>query len=227
MKETYSKFEKKINLDNEEFKKGINELSNIEIESDQSILITKNNNYHIFNGQNAVVAIMAFGNNQEDSVIFNETSIENGMFANIKYRYQYISYSIQDEIMININSNYENGLPKPNTMIARISFYSNEPLFRIYNFTKNDVKDIENIFRRPIYVDLCTTFVEDDIFYCCVEVRHLYKPQQGDKFASKYFQKGVIGSIIPEQLIPLTEFGIIPDIIVNLHAFPSCMTVDI
>ncbi|ORX89484.1 beta and beta-prime subunits of DNA dependent RNA-polymerase [Neocallimastix californiae] len=224
-KEIYSKFEKKINLDNEEFRKRINELSNIEIERDQSILITKNNNYHRFNGQNAVVAIMAFGNNQEDSVIFNKTSIENGMFANIKYRYQYISYSIQDEILININSNYENGLPKPNTLIARNSFYSNEPLFRIYNFTKNEVRDIENIFRRPVYVDHCTTFVEDDICYCCVEVRHLYKPQQGDKFASRYAQKGVIGSIMPEQLIPRTEFGIIPDIIVNPHAFPSRMTV--
>ena len=160
---------------------------------------------------------MAFGNNQEDSVMFNATSIKNGMFTNIKYRYQYISYSIKDEILININSKYENGLSQPNALIARNSFYSNEPLFRIYNFTKNKVTDIENIFRRPVYVDHCTTFVEDDNCYCCVEVRHLYKLQQGNKFASRYAQKRIIGSIMSEQLIPRTEFGIIPDILLLIH----------
>ena len=109
-------------------------MSKIEIKTYQSLLITKNNNYHRFNfnGQNAVVAIVAIGNNQEDSVMFNATSIKNGMFTNIKYRYQYISYSIKDEILININSKYENGLSQPNALIARNSFYSNEPLFRIY-----------------------------------------------------------------------------------------------
>jgi len=94
--------------------------------------------------------------------------------------------------LININSNYENGLSKPNTLIDRNLFYSNERLFRIYNFTKNEVRDIENIFRRPVYVDHCTTFVEDDICYFCVEVRHLNKPQQSDKFASRYAQKGIL-----------------------------------
>jgi len=225
LNEEYAKFEKKINLNNEEFRKRIKELSDVQIETDVSVLITKDNNYHRFCGQNAIVAIIAFGNNQEDSVIFNANSIENGLFANIKYKYQYILYNTKEEILININSNYEDGLPKPNTPIATNSSSSDEPIFRIYNFVKNEVTDIENIFRKPVYVDHCTTFIKDDFCYCCVEVRHLYKPQEGDKFASRYAQKGVIGSIMPEELLPRTEFGVIPDIIVNPHAFPSRMTV--
>jgi len=216
---------KNIKLNNAEFRKRLSDLSEINIEKDESVLITEGNTYHRFGGQNAIVAIMAFGNNQEDSVIFNANSIEQGLFQNIKYRYQYISYNIKDEILININSNYENGLPKPNTEIACNPHFVNEPIFRKYNYVKNEITDIENIFRKPVCVDHCTTFVKDDICYCCVEVRHIYKPQQGDKFASRYAQKGVIGSIMLEELLPRTEHGIIPDIIVNPHAFPSRMTV--
>ncbi|KAG4081922.1 beta and beta-prime subunits of DNA dependent RNA-polymerase [Neocallimastix lanati (nom. inval.)] len=219
------KFDKNLTLNNNEFRNRLADLSNITIESDDTLLVTTGNTYHRFGGQNAIVAIMAYGNNQEDSLIFNDKSIKDGLFNNIKYRYQYLSYNIKREILININLNYKDGLPKPNTKIAYNPHNVNEPLFRIYDVISNKVTDVENIFRKPVIVDHCTRYIEDDVCYCCVKVRHLYQPQQGDKFASRYAQKGVIGSILLEEMMPRTKYGVIPDIIVNPHAFPSRMTV--
>jgi len=54
----------------------------------------------------------------------------------MKYLYQYISYNIKDDILIDINLNYENILSNPNTLITGNS-YNNESLFFRYNFIKN------------------------------------------------------------------------------------------
>jgi len=47
-------------------------LSNINIEKDKNVPVSTGNNYRRFGGKNDIVAIMALGNNQEDSVIFND-----------------------------------------------------------------------------------------------------------------------------------------------------------
>ena len=197
-------------------------------------------------GVNAIVAIACYGgHNQEDSVIMNQSSIDRGLFRSSFYR------TYKDEQKQQGVSNKEI-FEKPNKKeclglsLGDYSKIDHDGLISPGSYVnENDIiigktttipvdekgynkKDTSTSLRHNEegFIDkVMVTTNEHGVSMTKTRVRSLRIPEMGDKFSSRHGQKGTIGITLPQEDMPFTAEGIVPDIIINPHAIPSRMTV--
>ena len=204
-----------------------------------------NNGSELPFGSNLIVAVLTYtGFNQEDSVIMNKSAIERGLFRSFAYKMLVVeekkkSTMIMEKIELvpiqyqNCSFDYskldENGIIKVGCFVG-IGDVIVSKLQKITDKTNNDkwhdnsviIKSGEEGIVDKVYV---TTNIDG---YKIIKIRiRIYKiPEIGDKVASRCAQKGTVSVILNHEDMPMTQSGIVPDLIINPLCIPSRMTIN-
>ena len=197
------------------------------------------------NGNNVIIAIATYtGYNQEDSVIFNQSSIDRGLFSSTFYRtYRDEEQKNQitgeedkfcspekDKLLFPKPLNYDklnsNGFVNNNTYINNNDIIIGKVTpIKDENYKYKDCSTGIRTNEKGVIDDNYIDTNGEGYRFCNVRLRTIKTPQIGDKFSSRHGQKGTIGMTYLQEDMPRTKDGIVPDIIMNPHAVPSRMTI--
>lgn len=195
-------------------------------------------------GQNAIVAVMSYsGYDIEDALVINKASCDRGfgrcqVFKKLSMPLKNYSNGYADRLvdrdpeklthrklgkdgLVEVGSEMENG---------DVYMLKETPLQKDVNIAQNQQSwasaHMSYKLPDPCYADkVMITANEADTTTIKIQTRQTRRPEVGDKFSSRHGQKGVVGIIAEQADLPFTDTGIVPDIIMNPHGFPSRMTV--
>ncbi len=203
-------------------------------------------------GQNLIVAISTYqGYNMSDAVVLNKASIERGMgrstffktYSDEERRYpggqqdKFIipnptvdgyegedAYSklgddgiVEEEMMVNPGD----------IIIGKTSpprFLEEQTAFGIGMDKSRDNSTKLKSGESGIVDNILITETAGATRVVKVVIRSPMVPELGDKFGSRHAQKGVVGAIIPQEDMPFTKEGLIPDLLLNPMGLPNRMT---
>ncbi|KAG8093324.1 hypothetical protein GUJ93_ZPchr0012g19806 [Zizania palustris] len=190
-----------------------------------------------FNGQNAIVSISVHhGYNQEDSLVLNRASLERGMFRTqhfktykalaenkevtnrLKYK-EKVDFGKMPSKRGRVDSIDIDGMPyigaslqSGDIIIGKMSASGEDHCIKLMHTEKGMVEKV---------VLSCN---DDGKNSAVVTLRQTRSPCVGDKFASMHGQKGVVGLLDSQENFPFTLQGMVPDIVINPHGFPTRQT---
>jgi DNA-directed RNA polymerase II subunit RPB2 len=196
-------------------------------------------------GANLIVAIMCYnGYNQEDSVLINKSSLQRGLFRVIKTtetsafeeqnprtntRVRIVDpRTVQGVVgyknMANYGSLLEDGtLPEGTPLTPGLVLFGK--ISETDGEFPRDVSVVAGRFAKGIVESKIILRLPGGHRLVKYRIATLRSPELGDKFSSRAGQKGTCGMLIPEEDMPRTPEGIVPDLIVNPHAIPTRMTI--
>lgn len=198
-------------------------------------------------GQNSIVAVMSYsGYDIEDALVLNKASVDRGFgrcqvfrksASQMKKHENGKSDKYGDRVPEKVSHRHlgKDGIVEVGPKVENGDAYLTKkvPLNTSATEIGSDVgtdefKDIDMLYKLPdpCYIDkVMVSNTSGDVPMLKISTRQTRRPEIGDKFSSRHGQKGVVGIIAEQTDLPFTDEGIVPDLVMNPHGFPSRMTV--